>query len=63
MHLVDTLRVGGDERVAVNLSNLLPRTGYRTHLRRHEARGRLPRWFRMGIAPGARVASLRIIAM
>jgi len=32
MHMVDTLRVGGVERVAVNLANLLPRAGYRTHL-------------------------------
>jgi glycosyltransferase involved in cell wall biosynthesis len=39
MHLVDTLRVGGVERVAVNLANLLPRAGYRTHLCTTRAEG------------------------
>ncbi len=39
MHMVDTLRVGGVERVAVNLSNLLPRAGYRTHLCTTRAEG------------------------
>jgi glycosyltransferase involved in cell wall biosynthesis len=39
MHLVDTLRVGGVERVAVSLSNLLPRAGYRTHLCTTRAEG------------------------
>ncbi len=39
MHMVDTLRVGGVERVAVNLSNLLPRAGYRTHLSTTRAEG------------------------
>src|SRR5216683_3342228 len=32
MHIVDALRVGGVERVAVNLANLLPRAGCRTYL-------------------------------
>jgi len=39
MHMVDTLRVGGVERVAVNLANLLPRAGYRTHLCTTRAEG------------------------
>ena len=39
MHLVDTLRVGGVERVAVSLANLLPRAGYRTHLCTTRAEG------------------------
>jgi glycosyltransferase involved in cell wall biosynthesis len=39
MHMVDTLRVGGVERVAVNLANLLPRSGYRTHLCTTRAEG------------------------
>jgi glycosyltransferase involved in cell wall biosynthesis len=32
MHVVDALRVGGAERVAVNLANLMPPAGYRMHL-------------------------------
>lgn len=32
MHLIDTLELGGAERVAVNLVNLLPRADYRLHL-------------------------------
>jgi glycosyltransferase involved in cell wall biosynthesis len=32
MHVLDALRVGGAERVAVNLANLLPRAGYETFL-------------------------------
>lgn len=38
MHLVDTLAVGGAERMAVNLVNTLPRDRYRPHLccTRHE---------------------------
>jgi glycosyltransferase involved in cell wall biosynthesis len=38
MHLVDSLEAGGQERVAVNLANLLPRDRYRTYLctTRHE---------------------------
>jgi hypothetical protein len=32
MHVIDTLVVGGAERVAVNLANLLPRARYEAHL-------------------------------
>lgn len=32
MHLVDTLAVGGAERMAVNLVNMLPRDRYRPHI-------------------------------
>lgn len=32
MHLVDTLRIGGAERVAVNVANLLPQDEYDAHL-------------------------------
>jgi glycosyltransferase involved in cell wall biosynthesis len=32
MHVVDALRVGGAERVAVNLANLMPQSGYRMYL-------------------------------
>jgi len=32
MHVVDALRVGGAERVAVNLANLMPQAGYRMYL-------------------------------
>lgn len=32
MHLVDTLSLGGTERVAMNLANFLPRDKYRAHL-------------------------------
>jgi len=32
MHVVDALRIGGAERVAVNLANLLPQDRYRAFL-------------------------------
>ena len=32
MHMIDTLALGGLERVAVNLANLMPRDRYRMHL-------------------------------
>ena len=32
MHMVDTLRIGGAERVAVNLANLLPQNQYEAYL-------------------------------
>ena len=32
LHLIDTLDIGGAERVAVNLVNLLPRDEYKTFL-------------------------------
>jgi glycosyltransferase involved in cell wall biosynthesis len=32
MHLVDALRIGGAERVAINLANLLPQDRYKTYL-------------------------------
>jgi glycosyltransferase involved in cell wall biosynthesis len=41
MHVVDALAMGGAERVAVNLANLLPRERYRTHLCTTRAEGPL----------------------
>src|SRR5579885_2484658 len=32
MHVIDTLHIGGAERVAVNLANLLPRDRFRSYL-------------------------------
>lgn len=43
MHVVDTLRFGGAERVAVNLANLLPRDEFEAHLCTTRAEGDLAR--------------------
>ena len=41
MHVIDALAMGGAERVAVNLANLLPRDRYRAHLSTTRAEGPL----------------------
>ena len=43
MHVVDTLRIGGTERVAVNLASLLPRNRYETYLATTREEGPLAR--------------------
>ena len=51
MQVCDTLAAGGQERVALNIANLLPGDRYRSHLCTTRADGPLAD----AVAPGARV--------